>query len=349
MNAKLWMRKFAALLPEVYRRELYAKRGFVSIYEFAGKLAGMNHATVDKILNLSEKLKDKPILKSQFETGSVGWSKLEKVAYVATPETDGEWAEKVTRLPMHTLEAYVREYRSEFTLGSKEENNRQILQEAREEGEKIGAKEMEEGVVTRRISFPISQQVEEKLRIIRQEFEKKSGKALGFTEVMEMLLKSYEESKELKQMLQGRPVVKKFVHTNLCPKCIQQEMDGKEASGQVTRHIPAKVSQVIETRSQKTCEFPGCLRPGEIRHHVRRFALRPNHDPKYIVFLCEAHEGILQAGLIENEEGPPALWQLRKEPDQNDAKFLIDQRVAEFRREPASNGSGGDSRSDSGS
>lgn len=69
-NARTWMRKFAGLLAEVYRRKLHKRRGYGSIHEFAAKLAGMNEMTTDRILRLAEKLEDKPILLEKFESGS---------------------------------------------------------------------------------------------------------------------------------------------------------------------------------------------------------------------------------------------------------------------------------------
>ncbi|PIQ80024.1 hypothetical protein COV81_00075 [Candidatus Peregrinibacteria bacterium CG11_big_fil_rev_8_21_14_0_20_41_10] len=46
----MWSRKFAALLPEVDKRQLYRKRGFYSIFEFAAKLAGMGRKNVEEVL-----------------------------------------------------------------------------------------------------------------------------------------------------------------------------------------------------------------------------------------------------------------------------------------------------------
>ena len=94
-NALIWKRKFAGLLPEVKKRELYAHKGYASIYEFAAKLAGMSHESVDKILRLSQRLHDKPVLLKQLESGAQGWSKIEKVSFIATPKTEQFWAKKV--------------------------------------------------------------------------------------------------------------------------------------------------------------------------------------------------------------------------------------------------------------
>lgn len=111
LNARLWLRQFATLLPEVYARRLYKRHNCGSIHEFAYKLAGMNLKTVNKILYLHEKLKDKPALLELFESGAEGWSKLEVVAFIATPETDELWAEKTKHLSQQALIVYVQNFR----------------------------------------------------------------------------------------------------------------------------------------------------------------------------------------------------------------------------------------------
>src|SRR3989338_1390731 len=115
-KARFWRRRFAGLLPEVERRELYRRRGCGSIYEFAAKLAGMSKESVNKVLQISRKLQDKPRLLEQLETGAQSWSKLEKVAYVATVQTDGEWAERLETMPQASVEAFVQNSRLKTTL-----------------------------------------------------------------------------------------------------------------------------------------------------------------------------------------------------------------------------------------
>lgn len=111
LNTKKWLRKFAGLLPEVKERELYKRRGCASIHHFASKLAGMNHELTDRIIRIGKNLKDKPHLKKLFEKGKVGWSKLELIAYISTPETDEKWAKKVVDMPCDALRIFVQEYR----------------------------------------------------------------------------------------------------------------------------------------------------------------------------------------------------------------------------------------------
>ena len=76
-------RKFAGLLPEVYRRNLYEKKGFGSIYHFAAVLAGMSRKQVQRVLQLERKFEDKPILKEALVSGEVSINKLARVASIA--------------------------------------------------------------------------------------------------------------------------------------------------------------------------------------------------------------------------------------------------------------------------
>src|SRR3989338_4934686 len=115
-KARFWRRRFAGLLPEVERRGLYRRRGCGSIYEFAAKLAGMSKESVNKVLQISRKLQDKPRLLEQLETGAQSWSKLENVANVATVQTDGEWAERLGTISQASVEAFVQNSRLKTPL-----------------------------------------------------------------------------------------------------------------------------------------------------------------------------------------------------------------------------------------
>src|SRR3990167_11168383 len=68
-SALLWRRKFAGLLPEVNRRELYKKKGFSTIFHFAAQLAGMSQESVRLVLNLEKQFSDKPHLHEALTQG----------------------------------------------------------------------------------------------------------------------------------------------------------------------------------------------------------------------------------------------------------------------------------------
>ena len=113
-NAKMWKRKFEELLPEVMKRGLYRKKRFISIYEFAAKVAGLSYDSVDEVLRVYKQLEDKPKLRALVV--EFGWSKLRIVSGIATVDTDESWAEKVRVLPKSSLETLVRDFRRQDGL-----------------------------------------------------------------------------------------------------------------------------------------------------------------------------------------------------------------------------------------
>lgn len=300
LNAKQWLRKFAGLLPEVYRRQLYKHRSYGSIYEFAAKLAGMSETQVDKIIYIARKLEGKPALKSLLETGEIGWSKIEKVAYIATPETDKFWVEKVRSLPAATLELYVQKERKSPHMSE--------TQPAK----------------WKHISFPISPELKYLLKKTQQELEKEKSQKMSINEVLLIVLKNYKTpsyNKAAQKVIQ------------ICPTCVQKcEKEKMEAR----RPIPTAVQNLVRIRQDHRCAFPRCNQPGRIFHHTRRFALVPNHDPAFIVYLCTAHERLAHTGLIGNEQDHPSHWYMRSAPDYTASSYQIDQKVAVYRREPDS-------------
>lgn len=115
-NAREWMRKCELLLPEIERREIWRKKRFSSIYEYAAKLAGMSKARVDDSLRIYRKIEDKPLLLKVAE--SKGLQRVRPVALVASKETEAFWAEKAAGMSKLTLQTYVHGYRLESCSGT---------------------------------------------------------------------------------------------------------------------------------------------------------------------------------------------------------------------------------------
>lgn len=124
-----YRRKFAGLLPEVYRRELYKKKRFGSIFEFAAKLAGMSEEQVRRVLNLEKRFEDKPILHSMLINGEVSVNKLAKVASIATSENQEFLAEQVKLLPCRVLETLARDEKSVHVNTNPSQNSKHAITE----------------------------------------------------------------------------------------------------------------------------------------------------------------------------------------------------------------------------
>lgn len=109
-NARKWKNRFVAALPEVYKRRLYKKKGFGSIFEFAAKLGGVSKNVVEDVLRLDEKLKDKPLLKELIP--DVGLHKVRVVANIVKQNDQKEWVKKVKTMSKPALETHVRDIRN---------------------------------------------------------------------------------------------------------------------------------------------------------------------------------------------------------------------------------------------
>ena len=111
LSARIWARKFIAVIPEVARRHLYLKHKCRSIHEFASKLAGLSHKTVNEVLRIYEKFKEFPKMKELI--GDVGISKLKVVACIVTSKSEPFWAKKVIDMSRPALEVFVRDIRKQ--------------------------------------------------------------------------------------------------------------------------------------------------------------------------------------------------------------------------------------------
>ena len=103
--------KFIGLLPEAYRRRIWEKKGFSSIFEFAAKMAGLSEEQVRRALNLdgSFEKKNLPLLREALASGEVSINKLARVVSIATPENESELVEHAKALPQAALETLVRD------------------------------------------------------------------------------------------------------------------------------------------------------------------------------------------------------------------------------------------------
>ena len=105
------MRKCVLMLPEIAKQRIWEKKGFGSISEYAGKLAGMSHNQVVDALRILNNLSDKPSLLAVIE--KKGINAVRPVSSIATAETAEMWAQKALELNKNELEAYVRDYRTD--------------------------------------------------------------------------------------------------------------------------------------------------------------------------------------------------------------------------------------------
>lgn len=295
-NAREWLRKCALLLPHIERRQIWKKKGFFSIYEYAAKLAGMSRSSVDEALRVLKKIEDKPELKKVVEL--FGVQRVRPVASIATVETAEFWAEKAMSMSKNALETYVHDFQERF-FPREEITDKLSANEV--PGNTIGAEDtyFADGASPKNFGH-VSMQLE-------PEILQKLLKLKGEGEWNSLMKKIIQEREEVLEQVKPKPV----------------KTD--------SRHIPEKIKRHVLAKTNGQCAFPACVRPHTSLHHTQRFKLEKVHDPDRLVPLCTEHERIAHLGLIENEEFAPDLWQLRSDPDNNNWKRSIDDLVQLYR------------------
>ncbi|MBI5151965.1 hypothetical protein HZA39_00360 [Candidatus Peregrinibacteria bacterium] len=181
-NAREWTRKCALLLPEIEKREIWRKRGFSNIYEYARVLAGMSTNAVNDALWVMKKAQDKPeLIKIAKEKGI---NSIMPILTIATPETEKFWAEKVREMSVHTLQAYVREFKKADLQAKINGDFRDVPKHSQNQN-------LFSGKNLRRIEIELEPEIADQL-------EKLKG-AGNWNETLKKLLTAYQENLEMKK------------------------------------------------------------------------------------------------------------------------------------------------------
>ena len=169
-KARMWKRRFVALLPEVSRRGLHQKKGFATIVEFAAKVGGMGKKTVEAVFQVEKHICDKPFLQKALP--EVGVDKVRVIATIATKENQKDLAEKVKTMSKPALELFARAMREESMKGSCQSPP---------------------GRRREQMSFSVDEEIAFKLRKFKQQLEKERKEAVEWNEVMKKLLEKSSE------------------------------------------------------------------------------------------------------------------------------------------------------------
>lgn len=284
-NIRKLQRQFAIYLIEVNKRCICRDWGFHSIGEFAAKLAGMGSDIIDRILRLGEKLECMPILKSLML--ECGWTKLEVVANIATPETQKFWAEKVKTMTFAVLQKFVQEIRNQELL-KKISNEKQIHQDQKEEKIQAGispnlasgVKSVQENTFKVESNTPQQQaifqgfgteenissenfqkasitifvrpEIEGKLRLFKFKLEKQQKKALNWEDVMEEFLKMAEERTGMPAKSISASASAKQKTPTVNNKSIQVKIEtGSQQAQQSSQSKEQESSQIFGPQSEK--------------------------------------------------------------------------------------------------
>jgi hypothetical protein len=323
-NARLWMRKCVLLLPEIEKHEIWRKKGFGSIYEYAAKLSGMSRNTVNEGLRVLRKIEDMPALRKVAEVRGI--NAVKPVVTIATTENEEFWAEKAESMSRLTLETYVREIRKREVGEAKIQpvesfsDGDGFHDDLPGEAKKLEAKKLEGKLEGQSQGQSRNQGQSHKIDITMS-LDRKTA------EMLQKLKGKGEWSALMNELLELRKKKLEKEEVELVAEVMHEKWTTAKS-----RYIPAKIRKHVLRKTNEQCAYPGCTKPYAILHHTQRFALERVHDPRRLVPLCRGHEAIAHQGLIDNEAKDTEHWSVQKEPDVGNPCYAIDKIVMEYRR-----------------
>ena len=290
-EALLWRQKFIGLLPEVKRRELYLKKGFGSIHEFAAKLAGVSREHVNRVVNLEEKFSSSGTLKlhEMLVSGEVSSNKLTKVASIASVETEEELVDAVAKLPCRSVETYVRDMKNRiygdierYDDKCDDSQNKNGLFEGQNEGKLVHvnkkANERNEQLDEKKKELNLSEDV------LNQLLELQS-KGIDIDEVVRGAFKKREE-----ELVTDKYEAAKNTESKEHTRKDEAARDGRKYVPQ--RYINAQTKKLLEKEHGTKCAVPTCVKDSEHIHHTARFGLTESNNPYFLAPLCKSHHDI---------------------------------------------------------
>jgi len=320
----LWRQKFIGLLPEVARRKLYERKGFSSIFEFAGKLAGISREHVNRVINLDDRFREKNTLRNMLINGQVSANKLTKVASIADIVSEEDIVEVVKNMSCRSVETYVRDvkhvlevreipYENEVTPAHFDIVNNNEIVSGRSCNVKIrnGFLEPQSDLRSVHVNMVLgsanscvsegieNQKIDEigskkaKLNISKK--EKLNIDEDTLAELLALQKKGIDINALLREFLQNRRDAieenKSRVAEKEHVKAEKRHMEGKES----TRYVSRETKKIITQEYGDKCAIDWCGKKSEHLHHTIPFSMSRSNDPTLLKPLCRAHHDILHS------------------------------------------------------
>ena len=275
-------RKFIGLLPEVYKRRLFEKKGFGSVYEFAARLAGVSHELVNRVLQLERKFESMTVLHSALTGGEISVNKLARIVSIATSENESELKRRAELLSSRALEVFVRETKRENCTDDNYAQTKNGAADHFQNKNQIGLFE------------PIQEAKSVHVHRLESEQNVTGTQKINLAadvenELLEMQRKGIDVNAFLRAALQKR----KGEIENEKEKLRNEETQVHEEKAIIGmpggRYIPIKIRKIVLKEHGKACSKPNCNNPAAQLHHENRFAKFRLHDPNLLKPLCRAH------------------------------------------------------------
>jgi hypothetical protein len=266
---------------------LFEEKGFSSIFEFAAKLCGLSVEQVRLALNLEKRFSDKPVLKSMLENGEVSINKLVRVVSIATPENEEELVEKIKILPKSALDTLVRDekFAKNLELQNQNSGGGTGIETKNLNGFQITLFEPkslpgQRKVIGQTLNFELAEDIIKELNELH-------AKGFDVNELLRNMLKQRRE-----EIIQRKEEIAEEIHERA--RLVHDQNTGSSdpqlpKAKKLSRYIPVKVKKILHEEFGEKCAMKNCSKLSEQTHHTKRFALSPDHDPRFMARFCRDH------------------------------------------------------------
>jgi hypothetical protein len=282
----------ATLLLAMKRGGWYRRLGFASIAGYAFDAASFSKRKTVELIELAERAEKLPKIAAAFAAGDVQWTKLRTIARVATASTEAEWLAKAASMTSRRLERETAEAEGkdappvrvvfEFTA-EQAADFEDMVRKLRRQRDTAFSREEAALLLMKRGLSPGKQSPPFQTVVYRCE---ECGAASR---------ESRDGPVEVSEATAGRAA------------CDSTIVDGSKPA-KIAHTIPPATRRFVLARDRGRCVVPGCSNRDFVEvHHRTPLAHGGNHDPAGLVTLCDAHHGIVHAGLLRIEGRAPRL------------------------------------------
>ncbi len=270
-EARKWRNKFLGLLPEIYRRKLYERKGCDSIIEFAYKMGGVSEGQVKNVICLEKRFQETPLLHELLVSGKISMHKMERITSIAEPNNEEFLANQIQLLSRPTLDTLVKDIKRRHT----------------------------ESLACQSLALPTIQETAQ----VSVQFDHDVAE-----EIIKLKEIGININDELRKFLEQRKSEIE-VGKNICAESEQtRARQRSEQDKKSSRYISAGTKSILKKEHGTICSINGCKKPSKDIHHTQRYSMMkivsPSdmHDPNFLAPLCKSHHEIAHAIDIKVQE-----------------------------------------------
>ena len=303
----------AEYLLDMSERRLFRQLGYGSVMHYGTHALGLSPRDVWDRLRVARALRQLPGVAAALRRGRLSWSKLREVIRVATPETEGEWLERASRLSCRELEAAVaaetkaEEKSAEATrLVCRFVNDQTVRVTVDLTPEQFALVDQAIGAIRQQLG---TEDAADALELIARAYLARVGEEEPALRQQIVVHRCRECRKEWRETSKGRVPARVSEHeptqlVEVDDPQQEREIDrsshvGTRVEARLSRYIPQSVLRNVRWRDEGRCQVPGCLngRWSQL-HHIRFFSRGGSHRTRNLLTLCTQHHRQLHEGYL---------------------------------------------------